>query len=120
MNQDKAEGAPGRAPSDDDQRDARTPADLRALVRLLQASAAAGGGRLTNTSAGDDLAPDPSAAAGESGPDSRTALMALRDLVWRVDTARILIEPQLTAAGRADLAALLSTDDIHALLRDLA
>ncbi|WP_181705308.1 hypothetical protein [Chthonobacter rhizosphaerae] len=57
---------------------------------------------------------------GGSGADhhsTRTAMMALRDLVWRVDSARALLEQRLDAAGRMELAALLTTDDIHVFLK---
>ncbi len=98
--------------------------DVRALVRLLravqEAEANAGSERLTNEAAVDALARKIVAAAAGPEPGTRTALMALRDLVWRVDTARVLIEPRLEAAGFRELADLLATDDIHALLRDLS
>ncbi|MBH0236608.1 hypothetical protein [Methylobrevis albus] len=47
---------------------------------------------------------------------TRTAMMALRDLVWRVDSARGLLEQRLDAAERAELGQLLATDDIHRFL----
>jgi len=48
---------------------------------------------------------------------SRTAVMALRDLVWRVDTARSMLAARVDEAGRHELDVLLATDDIHLFLR---
>lgn len=47
---------------------------------------------------------------------TRTAMMALRDLVWRVDSARGLLEQRLGEADRAEVGLLLATDDIHRFL----
>lgn len=47
---------------------------------------------------------------------SRTSIMALRDLVWRVDTARALITQMVAQNQRAEIAILLATDDIHEFL----
>ena len=47
---------------------------------------------------------------------TRTAVMALRDLVWRMDTARSLIEPMVETDRRGEIAILLATDDIHQFL----
>jgi hypothetical protein len=100
--------------------------DVRILVRLLLAAAGADGDEpetdatwLTNETAVDALARRLIDAIRNADGRTRTAEMALRDLVWRVDTARVLIEPKLKEAGSGPLADLLSTDDIHALLRDL-
>ena len=104
-----------------DRADSATGDHLRALVRLLVAASgvAKDASRLTNDAAVDALARRIVAAAEASDAGPRTAVMALRDLVWRVDTARVLIEPRLSAAGCAELADLLATDDIHALLREI-
>lgn len=48
---------------------------------------------------------------------TRTAVMALRDLVWRVDTARALLSARVDEDGRRELDMLLDTDDIHLFLR---
>ncbi|BBE70612.1 hypothetical protein [Oharaeibacter diazotrophicus] len=54
---------------------------------------------------------------GTSPHSTRTAVMALRDLVWRVDTARALLSARVDEAGRRELDVLLDTDDIHLFLR---
>jgi hypothetical protein len=97
-------------------------ADVRVLVRLMLAGAdeTLHGSRLTNEAAIDALARRLIEAARGTDGRTRTAVMALRDLVWRVDTARVLIAPKLQEIGSGELADLLATDDIHALLRDIA
>lgn len=97
-------------------------ADVRVLVRLMLAGAdeTLHGSRLTNEAAIDALARRLIDAARGTDGRTRTAVMALRDLVWRVDTARVLIAPKLQEIGSGELADLLATDDIHALLRDIA
>jgi hypothetical protein len=95
--------------------------DVRVLVRLLLAATGDDQGdarRLTNDAAVDGLARRLVEAVRSADGRTRTAEMALRDLVWRVDTARILIEPKLQEIGCGGLADLLATDDIHAVLRD--
>ncbi len=48
---------------------------------------------------------------------ARTSNMALRDLVWRVDTARALLEMRCQEEDqRSELRLLLATDDIHDFL----
>lgn len=92
---------------------------IRVMRLLLTAVEMSGdeGLRLTNNSPLVGLARTLLGGTGTDHHSSRTALMALRDLVWRVDSARALLEPRLDAAGRAELAALLATDDIHIFLR---
>ncbi|HUG60415.1 MAG TPA: hypothetical protein VMP03_01145 [Methylomirabilota bacterium] len=96
---------------------------MLALVRLMLASGCIEpetSTLLTNETAVDGLARKLTGETGGKVAGTRTAVMALRDLVWRVDTARVLIEPRLDAAGCAELAELLSTEDIHALLREIS
>ena len=50
---------------------------------------------------------------------SRTATMALRDLVWRVDTARGLLVDKVGDRARQEVEALLDTADIHAFLDNI-
>lgn len=113
---DSARPGGGSAHGDD------APSDIGGLVRLLVAACSVAGdaARLTNDPAVDALARKIVAAADAHDTGTRTAVMALRDLVWRVDTARVLIEPRLVDAGCPDLADLLATDDIHALLREMS
>ena len=92
---------------------------LRLMRLLLTAVDYAGdeGLRLTRDSAVVGLARTLVGRNSETPHSSRTALMALRDLVWRVDTARGLISRHLDPAGRTELDLLLATDDIHEFLR---
>jgi hypothetical protein len=92
---------------------------LRLMRLLLTAVDYAGdeGLRLTRDSAVVGLARSLVGRGGEAPHSSRTAVMALRDLVWRVDTARGLIARHLDPAGRTELDLLLATDDIHEFLR---
>lgn len=95
-------------------------ADLLRLLGLLVVAvdcAGPDGLRLTNGSALVALARTVIDGSARDPQATRSALMALRDLVWRVDVARSLIEPWLDEQRRGDLAALLDTDDIHAFLR---
>lgn len=92
---------------------------LRLLRLLITAVDYAGkdGLRLDRDSALVGLARSLVGKSGVAPHSSRTAVMALRDLVWRVDTARGLIAARLDEAGRAELDLLLSTEDIHLFLR---
>ncbi|WP_075214470.1 hypothetical protein [Mongoliimonas terrestris] len=91
---------------------------LRVLRLLLTAVELSGdeGLRLTKDSPLVGLARTLVGGSGAGHHTTRTAIMALRDLVWRVDSARSLLEQRLDAAGRVELAALLTTDDIHVFL----
>jgi hypothetical protein len=109
-------------PASDGHRPPPDAVDVRVLVRLLLAAADGSvddAPRLTNDAAIDGLARRLVEAVRNADHRTRTAEMALRDLVWRVDTARVMIEPKLQEVGCGELADLLATDDIHALLRDL-
>jgi hypothetical protein len=104
--------APAAAPSDE-------LAHVLRLMRLLLTAvdyAGDDGLRLTRDSAVVGLARSLVGGSGAAPHSSRTALMALRDLVWRVDTARGLIARHLDPAGRTELELLLATDDIHQFL----
>ncbi|WP_181702133.1 hypothetical protein [Chthonobacter albigriseus] len=92
---------------------------VRVLRLLLTAVEMSGedGLRLTNDAPLVGLARTLVGGTGAYHHSSRTALMALRDLVWRVDSAKALLEQRMDAEGRAELAALLATDDIHMFLR---
>ncbi len=90
------------------------------LMRLLITAvdyAGAEGLKLDRDSALVGLARSLVGKAGVSPHSSRTAVMALRDLVWRVDTARGLIGARLDEAGQRELDLLLATEDIHDFLR---
>lgn len=90
------------------------------LMRLLITAVDYAGGeglRLERDSALVCLARSIVAKTGAASHSSRTAVMALRDLVWRVDTARGLIGARLDDAGRREVDLLLATDDIHQFLR---
>lgn len=94
--------------------------DVIRVMRLLLTAVEMSGEEglwLTNDSPLVGLARTLVGGGGANHHSSRTALMALRDLVWRVDNARVLLEPRLDPAGRAELASLLATDDIHTFLR---
>lgn len=115
------------AAADDEDRDAgrlAPPHDedlahvLRLMRLLLTAVDYAGeeGLRLTRDSAVVALARSLVGAPGSEAHSSRTALMALRDLVWRVDTARVLISAKVSPETRDEVDTLLGTDDIHDFL----
>lgn len=55
-----------------------------------------------------------------SAGDQRDALAALRDLVWRVDTARYFLEEHRGLSGLEPVFEILDTVDIHRLLKDQA
>ena len=98
------------------------PEDLSHVLRLLRLLitavdyAGADGLRLDRDSALVGLARALVGRTGTAPHSSRTAVMALRDLVWRVDTARPLLAVHLNDAGRRELDMLLTTDDIHQFL----
>lgn len=48
---------------------------------------------------------------------NRTAVMTLRDLVWRVDSVRYVLAERLGADEGAALLCLLDTTDVHDFLR---
>lgn len=100
--------------------------DGGALLRLMQlvlASVEASGAegcRLTRDSAIVSIARALVGEATDWSAASRTATMALRDLVWRVDTARGLLIDKVGDRARQEVEALLDTADIHAFLNNAA
>lgn len=99
--------------------------DGGALLRLMQlvlASVEASGTegcRLTRDSAIVSVARALVGEATNWSAASRTTTMALRDLVWRVDTARGLIIDKVGDRARQEVEALLDTADIHAFLDNI-
>lgn len=95
------------------------PEDAMRLARLVLAAfgRTADDPLLTNDDALVALAAKLVRSTGSDASSARTVAMALRDLVWRVDTARGLIAARLDDAGRRELDILLATEDIHAVLR---
>ena len=99
--------------------------DDGALLRLMQlvlASVEASGAegcRLTRDSAVVSVARALVGEATDWSTASRTATMALRDLVWRVDTARGLLVDKVDDRTRQKVEALLDTADIHAFLDNI-
>lgn len=100
--------------------------DSGALLRLMQLvlssvdAAGADGCRLTRESAIVAVARALIGEATDQTSVSRTAMMALRDLVWRVDTARGLLIEKVGERARQELELLLDTADVHAFLRSAA
>ncbi len=99
------------------------PDDGGALLRLMQLvlagvdASGSEGCRLTRDSAIVSVARALVGEATDWTAASRTATMALRDLVWRVDTARSLLLEAVGDRARKDVEALLDTADIHAFLK---
>ena len=99
------------------------PDDSGALLRLMQLvlagvdASGSEGCRLTRDSAIVSVARALVGEATDWTSASRTATMALRDLVWRVDTARGLLLDKVGDRARQDVEALLDTADIHAFLK---
>lgn len=97
--------------------------DSGALLRLMQLvlagvdASGSEGCRLTRDSAIVSVARALVGEATDWTAASRTATMALRDLVWRVDTARGLLLDKVGDRARKDVEALLDTADIHAFLK---
>ncbi len=99
------------------------PDDSGALLRLMQLvlagvdASGSDGCRLTRDSAIVSVARALVGEATDWTAASRTATMALRDLVWRVDTARGLLLDKVGERARKEVEALLDTADIHAFLK---
>lgn len=97
--------------------------DSGALLRLMQLvlagvdASGSEGCRLTRDSAIVSVARALVGEATDWTAASRTATMALRDLVWRVDTARDLLLDKVGDRARKEVEALLDTADIHAFLK---
>lgn len=97
--------------------------DSGALLRLMQLvlagvdSSGNEGCRLTRDSAIVSVARALVGEATDWTAASRTATMALRDLVWRVDTARNLLLDKVGDRARKEVESLLDTADIHAFLK---
>lgn len=100
--------------------------DSGALLRLMQLvlstvdEAGDEGCRLTRESAIVAVARALIGEATDPTSVSRTAMMTLRDLVWRVDTARGLLIEKIGERARLELETLLDTADVHAFLRSAA
>jgi len=99
------------------------PDDSGALLRLMQLvlssveAAGEDGCRLTRKSAVVAVAKALVGEATDPTGVSRTAMMALRDLVWRVDTARALLSEKIGERARHEFDVLLDTTDVHDFLR---
>lgn len=100
--------------------------DCGTMLRLMQLvltavdSAGADGYRLTRDSAVASLARALVGEATGGAGTGRTAMMALRDLVWRVDMARELLLGRVSAKEAKEVSSLLDTADIHAFIRSAA
>jgi hypothetical protein len=95
-------------------------ADITRLLRLLVTQVENSG------PAGVTLRPDAALfqiatkilnASPEERASTRTALMALRDLVWRVDSVRSMLAVNGADPAIAEALNLLDTSDIHLFLR---
>ena len=104
----------------------RAPLDVSAVLRLVRllisAVDAAGpaGLRFTSDSAIYCLARALLAEAVDDTGMARTTLMALRDLVWRVDTARAILGNGCNNGERLEIERMLDTSDVHLFLRQCA
>lgn len=94
-------------------------ADIMRLLRLVidQVDANADGIRLTRDSALFHAAFGLLDASPEQRGSTRTALMVLRDLVWRVDSVRAVLRPHDAEPHVAEALGLLDTSDIHLFLK---
>lgn len=95
-------------------------ADITRLLRLLVAQIECAGEN------GVTLTPDAALYRAavrilDASPEVRgstpTATMALRDLVWRVDSVRFVLSAHTTDTEVAEALSLLDTSDIHLFLR---
>jgi hypothetical protein len=94
-------------------------ADVVRLLRLLigQVEAGSSGVMLTRESALFQTACRLLDASPEQRETTRTALMVLRDLVWRVDSVRNVLAANAADPVVAEALSLLDTSDIHLFLR---
>ena len=97
--------------------DCGTMLHLMQLVLTAVDAAGSDGYRLTHDSAVASLARALVGEATVGAGMGRTAMMALRDMVWRVDMARELLLSRLGAKDAKEVEALLDTADIHAFIR---
>lgn len=89
------------------------------LARLIVAAidlAGVDGLRLTSQSAVYALSRALVREADDDTGLTRTAMMVLRDLVWRVDTARALLAQRASPPERREFDELFDTSDVHAFL----
>jgi hypothetical protein len=94
-------------------------ADVVRLLRLLVGQVEAGSSSVTLTrdSALFRTACRLLDASPEQRETTRTALMVLRDLVWRVDSVRNVLASNAADPVVAEALSLLDTSDIHLFLR---
>jgi hypothetical protein len=95
-------------------------ADIKRLLRLLVTQiecAGESGVKLTADAALYRAALRTLEATPEMRASTRTALMALRDLAWRVDSVRFVLSAHSTDPEVAEALSLLDTSDIHMFLR---
>lgn len=93
-------------------------ADVVRLLRLLIGQVEAGSGvMLTRDGALFQAACRLLDASPEQRETTRTALMVLRDLVWRVDSVRNVLASNAEDPAVAEALSLLDTSDIHLFLR---
>jgi len=106
-------------PSADVVRGLQDPADLMPLLRLFVTqvqSSGQNGVTLTANSALFQTACRILDASPAERKSTRTALMALRDLVWRVDSVRSVLASHDAEPAVAEAIELLDTSDIHQFL----
>lgn len=95
-------------------------ADIVRLLRILFADVEAAGPsgvQLTTGSAVFHIARQMLDASPEQRASTRTALMTLRDLVWRVDTVRSVLSSYSSEPAIGEALSWLDTSDIHLFLR---
>lgn len=95
-------------------------ADIVRLLRVLVADVEAAGPsgvQLTTGSAVFRIARQILDASPEQRASTRTALMTLRDLVWRVDTVRSVLSSDSSEPAISEALNWLDTADIHLFLR---
>lgn len=95
-------------------------ADVLRLLRLLIARVEGSGPSGVTLSSDEPLfqiAKQMLDASPEQRASTRTALMTLRDLVWRVDSVRSMLSPHIAEPAIAEALELLDTSDIHQFLR---
>lgn len=94
-------------------------ADVMRLLRLLIGQVEAGSSDvvLTRESAMYQAACRLLDATPEHRAATRTAIMALRDLLWRVDTVRSILESHTNDPTIAEAVRWLETSDVHQFMR---
>lgn len=94
-------------------------ADIVRLLRLLvgQVEATPSGVVLTRESVVYRAVCGLLDATPEQRAATRTAIMILRDLLWRADTVRSMLESRMNDPAIAEAVSLLETADVHQFLR---